>query len=154
MNEYEQNLLKHIEQFGCSVTSVFDPEGEDPPFSYSIGVAKSCGAPELIVVGLDSKLGHALVNLYNERAQAGERFLPGVPYTGFLEGFPVQFVPVTREHRETHMLSACWLHGGSSFEALQLIWPSTEGAWPWEPDASEWLRANQPLLSEASGHAP
>jgi hypothetical protein len=153
MNEYEQNLLRHIEQFGCSVTSVFDPDEKEPPFSYSIGITKSCGAPELIIVGLNSKLGHAVVNLYNDKVRAGERFVPGVLYTGFLEGFPVQFSPVTKENRESYMTSACWLHGGPSFEALQLIWPNTEGVWPWEPRASEWLRANQPLLS-GLGHAP
>ena len=79
--------------------------------------------------------------------QAGERFAPGTSYDGFLEGFPVQFVPVAREHRETYMLSASWLHGGPKFDGLQLIWPSTEGIFPWEPNASAWLRANQPILS-------
>jgi len=50
MNEYERNLLRHIDEYGCSATSVFDPDGGDPPFSYSIGIAKSCGAPELVLI--------------------------------------------------------------------------------------------------------
>lgn len=147
MNEYELNLLKHIKEVGCSVTSVFDPEKDEPSFSYSIGIPKSCGAPELIVLGLTTDLGHALVNVYNDRVRAGERFSPGSSYEGFLKGFPIQFVPVAREHRESYMLSACWLHGGPDFEALQLIWPSTDGILPWAPNASAWLQANQPVLS-------
>ena len=33
------------------------------------------------------------------------------------------------------------------FDALQRIWPSTAGDWPWDPEAGEWFRANQPLLA-------
>jgi hypothetical protein len=155
MNEYESNLLAHIEKHGCSVTSVFDPDGSDPPFSYSIGIAKSVGAPELIVVGLNSKLGHWLVNEYNRRVRSGERFSQGVLYLGFLDGFAVQFGPVARSHRQEYMRSATWLHSGPDFEALQLIWPSTSGAWPWDSEADDWLRNNQPLLAvEASSDAP
>lgn len=147
MEQYEHNILKHIEEYGCSVTSVFDPKEEEPPFSYSIGIAKSSGAPELIVIGLNSKLSHWMVNEYNRRIKSGERFLPGVLYEGFLEGFAVQFGTVAREHRAEYMRSACWLHGGPDFDALQLIWPNTSGVWPWDADASDWFRSNQPLLA-------
>jgi hypothetical protein len=151
MKEYERNILDHIEQYGCSVTSVFDPDEDKPPFSYSIGIAKKAGAPELIIIGLSSKLGHWIVNEYNRRLIDGERFAQGVLYSGFLDGFEVQFGPVSQQHREEYMLTACWLHGGPEFEALQLIWPNTSGVWPWDPEASEWFRSNQPLLS---GGAP
>ncbi|MBD7987445.1 DUF4262 domain-containing protein [Luteimonas sp. Sa2BVA3] len=147
MEEYERNIHSHIEEHGCSVTSVFDAKGDEPPFAYSIGIAKTAMAPELIVVGLKREIGHWLVNEYNRRVKAGERFVPGVLYLGFLEGFAVQFGPVAREHREEYMRSATWLHGGPDFEALQLIWPSTAGVWPWDQHASEWFRANQPLLT-------
>ncbi len=148
MDQYEQNILQHIEKFGCSVTSVFDPKAVEPPFSYSIGIARSSGAPELIIVGLDAKLSHRLVNEYNRRVRAGEQFMPEVPYSGFLEGFDVRFGIVAREHRAEYMRSACWLHGGPDFAALQLIWPTTSGVWPWDAEASEAFRANQPLLSD------
>lgn len=147
MDEYERNILRHIEEHGCSVTSVFDPEESEPPFTYSIGIAKSSGAPELIIVGLDSKISHWMVNEYSRRCQAGERFQSGVLYLGFLEGFAVQFGAVTRAHRAKYMRSACWLHGGPEFEAVQLIWPDTAGVWPWDSEATDWLRANQPLLA-------
>ncbi len=147
MEEYERNILQHIEDHGCSVTSVFDPDEKEPAFSYSIGIARSSGAPEIIVVGLSPKLSHWMINEYNRRCQAGERFQPEVLYLGFLEGFAVQFCPVARQHRTEYMRSACWLHGGPEFEAIQLIWPTTSGVWPWEPEASEWFRSNQPLLS-------
>ncbi|MBH9554051.1 DUF4262 domain-containing protein [Inhella gelatinilytica] len=146
MTEYEQNIHTHIEKCGCSVTSVFDPDGDEPPFSYSIGIAQSSQAPELIVVGLKPEISHWLVNEYNRRVRAGERFSPGVLYADFLEGFEVQFGLVDRQHRAEYMRSASWLYGGPDFEALQMLWPSTSGVWPWDSEASEWFRANQPLL--------
>lgn len=147
MNDYEKTILANIEAFGCSVTSVSDPEGEQPPFSYSIGIARSAGAPEVIVVGLAPKLGHWMVNEYNRRVGSGERFERGTLYEGFLDGFAVQFGPVGRTHREHYMRSATWLHDGPDFEAVQLIWPSTSGAWPWDAEASDWFRANRPVLA-------
>ena len=150
MKDYEKNILKHIEDHGCSITSVFDPEENNPPFTYSIGIAKSSGAPELIIVGLSSELSYWMVNEYNRRCQAGERFQTGVLYLGFLEGFAVQFGEVAPEQRAEYMRSTCWLHGGNDYDALQLIWPNTSGVWPWDAAASQWFRSNQPLLSGSS----
>lgn len=152
MDKYEKTLLANIEAYGCSVTSVFDPEGEDPPFSYSIGIWKSAAAPELIIVGLEVELGHRVVNEYNRRVREGEAFVPGVRYPGFLGGFDVEFGPVAEMHRKGYMRSACWLHGGAGFEALQLLWPNMSGIWPWDKEASDWLRCRQPLLSGSGRH--
>jgi len=77
----------------------------------------------------------------------GEWFQSGVFYLGVLDGFAFQFCAVAPEHRSEYMRSACWLHGDPEFAALQLIWPSTSGVWPWDPEASDWFRTNQPLLA-------
>jgi hypothetical protein len=42
-----------------------------------------------------------------------------------------------------------WLYGGGPFDALQLIYPTTSGVWPWDAEADEWLRVWQPLLERA-----
>ncbi|RXR06999.1 DUF4262 domain-containing protein [Pseudoxanthomonas composti] len=147
MNDHERKLLEHIEQYGFSTTSVFDPEGIDPTFSYTIGITRTTGAPELMVVGLSPQLGHALVSDYYDRVVQGEKFVPNTPYAGFLEGFPIQFAYVALDHRKRRMLSAMWLYEGANFEALQLIWPSVSGIWPWEAEASEQFRHQQPVLT-------
>ncbi|MBL8309211.1 MAG: DUF4262 domain-containing protein [Burkholderiales bacterium] len=72
MKQYERDILRNIDEYGCSVTSVFDPDGIEPRFSYSIGISKSCGAPELIVLGLNSEIGHWLVNEYRRRVGKGK----------------------------------------------------------------------------------
>ena len=146
MKPAEQRILDDIEQYGCHVTSVFDPDQSEPSFSYSIGLTKTLAVPEVIVVGVRPDLGHSLVNLYMDRSRSGESFVPGIPYVGFLSGFPVYFRPVLEEHRKTYMLSATWLYGGTDYQALQIVYPTTDGIWSWDTAASVCFRNNQPLL--------
>ena len=151
MKPAEQRILDDIEQFGCHVTSVFDPDQAEPSFSYSIGLTKSLGIPEVIVVGVRPELGHALINLYMDRARSGESFSLGIPYPGFLTGFSVYFRQVIEENRKAFMLSANWLYNGTDYSALQIVYPTTDGVWPWEPAATDWFRTNQPMLDGVAG---
>lgn len=146
MTPAEQRILDNIRQFGCHVTSVIDPTQDTPSFSYSTGLTRSIGVPEVIVVGLRSDLGHSLINTYMDRARDGQTFHPGIPYLGFLSRFPVYFRPVIEAHRKSYMLSANWLHEGTAYPACQIIYPTTQGVWPWDLSATDWFLANQPML--------
>ena len=146
MNEAEKKIIRNIEEFGCHVTSVFDPKGDEPNFTYSTGISNSYSAPELIIVGLDSQLSHTIINLYAERVENGEKYNTESFYLGFLSGFEVCFRTVSSEHKKSFMLSSCWLYGNNNFEAIQLIFPTTSGVWPWEPEASESFKELQSSL--------
>jgi hypothetical protein len=146
MDESDRMLLAHIEEFGCHVISVSYPSDEHLQFTYSVGIQKSSGAPEVIVIGLKRELAAAIVNDYNKQVQAGARFSTNKLYEGFLEGFFVCFSLVPKTQYHDHFGSNLWLYKNDSFDVLQLIWPSTSGVWPWEPEATPWLRKNQPIL--------
>ena len=143
----EEKALADIEKHGCHIIHVLEDE-EEPPFSYSVGVQKSSGAPEVMVIGLKQPIAHFVVNEYNSRVRAGERFVAGRRYEGFLEGFKVQFEVVTSEHFDEYLGWNKWLYRGKNFEAVQIICPTTDGVWPWEPAASEWFRQRQPILCD------
>jgi hypothetical protein len=143
----DEKALADIEKYGCHVIHVLEDE-EGPPFSYSVGVQKSSGAPEVIVIGLKQPIAHFVVNEYNRRVRAGERFERGARYEGFLEGFSVQFGAVARRHFDAYLGWDKWLYGGKAFEVLQIIYPTTNGVWPWDANASEAFRERQPLLGE------
>lgn len=148
MSDIDQQTLDNIQEYGCSVMHI---AGEDdlPPFSYSVGVQQTSGAPEMVVIGLKPELAHAIVNQYNTRVRAGETFTPGQRYAGYLGGFDVAFVPVDKGHYEEYFGVALWLYQGPNFEVLQLVYPSTQGVWPWDAQASEGFRHWQPLLDSA-----
>jgi hypothetical protein len=147
MDAGEEKALADIEAYGCHVIHVLE-DSDGPPFSYSVGVQKTSRAPEVIVIGLKQPIAHFVVNEYNDRVRKGERFIAGQRYDGFLEGFCVQFEVVSSEHFDNYMGWDKWLYRGNNFEVLQIIYPTTDGIWPWEATADEWFRGRQPILSE------
>ena len=125
--------------------------GEDnlPGFTYSIGIQQCTDNPELIVTGLKREIAHWLVNEYNNRVKSGERFQADQYYSGFLEGFDVTFKNVLKEHYPEYFGWNLWLYDGPNFDVLQLIWPSTGGVWPWDAEASDYLKWSIPPLYQA-----
>jgi hypothetical protein len=146
MDAAEKKALADIEKYGCHVVHVLEDD-EGPPFAYSVGIQKSSGAPEVIVIGLRQPIAHFLVNEYNDRVRAGKRFAGGTRYEGFLEGFQLQFEVVKPDHFDDYLTWDKWLYGPKGFEVLQMIYPTTDGIWPWEQRASKGFRQRQPILT-------
>jgi hypothetical protein len=144
MDPGEQKALADIDKYGCHVVHVA-AEDELPPFSYSVGIQRSSGAPEVVVVGLKQPIAHFVVNEYNRRVQVGQSFHPGETYSGFLEGFLVGFELVEEEFYREHFGWNLWLYNGPSFKVLQVVYPTTNGVWPW--NATDGFRTWQPLLT-------
>jgi hypothetical protein len=136
MDKAEEKALKDIEEYGCHILHVME-EGEYPRFSYSIGIEKNTGQPELIITGLKRELAHWMTNEYNNRVKTGEVFKPNKYYQGFLNNFDITFKEVEKKHYSEYVGWAKWLYKGENFKVLQLIYPSTSGIWPWEPEAPE-----------------
>lgn len=148
MNEAEKKIVENIEKHGCHITSVFDNSGEEPSFTYSTGIQTSLNAPEVIVVGLPNKLAASVVNNYLKRLREGETFEEGKFYADFLSGFDITFMRVSKRNKEAFMLSSCWYHK-NTFEALQIIFPTTSGVWPWDKEADKSFHEIQPCLGES-----
>ncbi|PWK46398.1 DUF4262 domain-containing protein [Pleionea mediterranea] len=147
MDENDLKALNNIEEYGCHVLKVMEGEGE-PSFSYSIGINKKQNKPDVVVLGLNSELAHSMVNNYKDRVIEGEVFEPGRYYSDFLEGFKVCFIKVSKKHFEKYFGWGLWLHNGDDFDMLQIVWPTTDGKWPWDRDKSEFYQWAQPILNE------
>jgi len=144
----EAKALADIDRYGCHVIHVA-AEGDLPPFSYSVGIWRSSGSPEVVVIGLKQDLAHFVVNDYNRRVRGGEVFVPGLLYAEFIEGFEVTFEKVDNAFFADYFGWDLWFYEGAAFEVLQLVYPSTTGTWSWQPSASEWFRSWQPILTSA-----
>ena len=147
MDESDRKALSDIEEYGCHVLNVMEGEGE-PSFSYSIGINKKQEKPDVIIFGLKSKLAHSMINNYRNRLLEGEIFAPGNYYSGFIEGFDVCFVEVNKKHYKEHFGWGLWLHDGNDFKMLQLVWPTTDGIWPWSEGKTDFYKWAQPILNE------
>jgi hypothetical protein len=134
MDKSEKKAQSDIKKYGCHILHVVE-EGEYPRFSYSIGIQKNTGQPEIIITGLNQEIAHWMINEYNNRAKAGEKFLPNKYYSGFLDNFDVTFRKVEKQHYPEYLGWARWLYKGDDFKVFQLIYPSTSGVWPWDHEA-------------------
>jgi hypothetical protein len=145
MDKHEEKALGDIEKYGCHILHVME-EKELPRFSYSIGIEKCTGQPELIVTGLKKELAQWIINEYNSRVKAGEVFKPDTFYKGFIEGFDVTLKYVAQKYYQEYLGWGKWLYGNNSFKVLQLIYPSASGVWPWEENAPKDFKKFIPLL--------
>lgn len=145
----EAKALADIDEYGLHIIAVQE-EGELPPFAYSIGIEKSLGLPELIVIGLKRELAHSMINECYKRMKAGISMPVGAEVDELLGGdFKCLIGEVLPIHFAEYMGWAKWLYKGEGFRAQQIIFPSTAGVYPWEPEASEWFRNRQPLLGKS-----
>lgn len=143
--ESERKALSNINKHGCHILQVMEEAGH-PPFSYSIGIRQTLQKPDLCVIGLKEPIAKFVINEYYKRAKQGEVFVPSVFYAGFLEGFDVCFSLVNRTHYPDYFGWGLWFNGGDDFDMLQLIYPTTSGVYPMDPEATEDLKKWQPLL--------
>jgi hypothetical protein len=144
--EHENRIGSCIAEYGCFVLSVSDPDGVEPPFAYSVGIALDSGQPEAIVFGLPSSTGAWVINEYNRRVRAGKTFSSGVLYEGFLEGFSVYIEPADAKRTRNFMYACNRMYGRFGYPAVQIVIPTTAGVWPWEDEASPAFKRIQPLL--------
>lgn len=145
--ELDAKALNDVNTYGCHVLKVMGEEGL-PPFAYSIGIEATSQQPDLLVIGLNLDVGHWIINEYNRRVRQGEIFVPNLPYEDFLEGFPVFFSPMLKDHYRKYLGWGLWLYGGENFRVFQLIYPDTTGRWLWNPAAADDYTRSMPLLSE------
>jgi len=145
-DDRESVVLANIEKYGCHIWHIM-AEGGEPWFDYSVGLQKTTGAPEIIIIGLKQPLAKWIINEYKRLVQAGQRFKHAERASGFIEGFDVLFLEVERSYYSNYFGWNRWLYRGDDFEVLQLVWPTTKGVWPWQPEASDGFDRWQPILS-------
>lgn len=150
----DELVRTNIAEYGCHVISVFDPEGKEPTFSYSVGIQEDCDAPEAIVIGVRPELGHSMINEYKDQVRRNGRFTRGVLYPGFLDGFSIYVEPARSNRLGKYTLGCDRYYRGKSYEVVQLIYPTTSGVWPWQTSATEWFKTNQPMLGRVRPNRP
>ena len=143
-NEYERKLLENIKQHGWQCTSVGADDG-DPCFSYTIGLYHTYCYPELLLVGLPTKIAHGVLSAVAEAAATGNPFNIAEPTDAILEGYSCVFVKVLEQFYGEYVLSATWYYEGNDFPLYQLVWPSVEGYFPWHERADAKFRSSQPV---------
>ena len=154
---FDEDLIANVHEHGWAWIHVADEhhphhprdaEAEADPvadasFGYTLGVSLTLAHPEIILVGRWEHR-HAFVAQVVRLIEDGERFAPGDTSDDVLTDLPVMFGAVSESERKWRLTYADWLNRRRPFEAVQLILPGPNGAWPWE---REYVALAQPLLA-------
>lgn len=140
----ERQLLDDIDEYGLHIVHV-PGEGDEPGYSFTIGLWHSFQQPDVIVFGLDDEVAHELLNALADEADDGKRFLADSKHDGLLVDYPVRFVQLPRDRYPTLLGSAMWAYEGDDFTCVQLVWPDKQGRWPWEPGVRDGFAKSQPV---------
>jgi hypothetical protein len=143
-----EDCRREVEDGGFTVAALVGDElGCD--WAYTIGLHRSYGHPELLVVGIDAPMAGAALELLGARVAAGERLAAGTELVldGGL-GFRVCEVdPLFGAQGDWFILGrevmACW--GERWPRSLQLVWSDRGGEFPADAGDPRWS-LRQPLL--------
>jgi hypothetical protein len=151
MRMLDERIKRTIEEEGFFIMGVFPTEeSPGPHFAYTVGLAPE--EAELIMFGLDIETMAQLFQTIVEEQQKGKVFLSGRAYPGLVEGpLPLSFRSISEEAEQIgqYMRVAVRWHrqqGRTVFPVMQVIWPDSQGKFPWDAGFEERFREQQPLL--------
>jgi hypothetical protein len=153
LTDLEQEIVDNVQKYGCFIMSVFDPDGEEPEFSYSIGFLRTVQQPEVITFSLPRALRVSMINeIYRQISENGLQLVDGVGIAGLLEGHSCVAREVTDQKAiSEHFGSAIWYSRRFDDQEInkvfQIVWPGArQGLFPWEDGCASEVIEDQPAL--------
>ena len=141
----EQKVIDDIAEHGWHCVSIL-AEGDDGPYSFTVGLIQTLKHPELLIYGLPSKTAHQILTIAVNAAKEGRPLDMAASTDELLDGFDCCFVAVPKAAYYEHVGFARWYYQGDDFPLYQVVWPSRHGRFPWHTDATPEFRAVQPVL--------
>lgn len=151
-NEFETDMLAKIDEHGWFGMSVFDPDGELEPFTYSIGFTETLNSPEVIVFGLPRALMHDMIWQIFRKIEAGETLEHGKRWFDIIEGYQCVTMEATDPSLfSEYTISAKWFWNdcgnNGNPKVFQIVWPGVkERLFPWDAGCSQDVIDAQPAL--------
>ena len=155
----EQRVVDDVRRYGCHIVNVVSDDGDEPEFSYTVGLPASTDQPEVIVFSLKRGLRQSVLNGVLRQCLEGLRLSDGLRIAGLIEGLDcVTRRIVSPAAIQDHFGWAIWFHrylrGEAVAEAYQLVWPGAEqGLFPWEAGCDAEIVALQPALYDGGSAA-
>jgi hypothetical protein len=141
----EQKLLHDVAEFGWHCIKIMEDDGR-PSWAFSIGLYETWGHPELVLFGLNGDTAHRIMGIVAEGLAKGNRPTLSAPTEDLLCGYACHYVRVPQNQYAEHVGFALWYYEGANFPLYQIVWPSKEGLFPWDVQATASFRQLQPVL--------
>jgi len=141
----EKKIISDVEKYGFQVAHV-ESDGYSPSFSYTIGLFKTYGYPELICFGLNQDLLHSVLwsgkELLDKQSAPDQR----IGYPDFIGDYDIRLLTVNKSWYRYYFGYGIWFNAGQGFPALQIVWPDKQALYPWQDGFNSNWKAGQPLL--------
>ncbi|PHS36366.1 MAG: hypothetical protein COA91_12265 [Robiginitomaculum sp.] len=150
--DYEHKLFSMVDEHGWQCTYVFDSEGKQPDFAYSVGFTKSLNAPEFIVFGLPKNIMNHIIWEVFRQVKNGATPVDGMRWHGLLESFDCIIRKARHKDLYTEFtISANWFWretgNTGNPEVYQIVWPGAQqGLFPWDDGCAQDVIDSQPHL--------
>ena len=146
MHSFSKKIAHNLATNGYTAVHVFDNETGNC-FTYTIGLYKNYGHPELIAVGLPAQTTDSFFETLAGRIKQGETISIGTPHHDLIRSnLPIYFLPVAPVHYPDYLIQATHYNQTEDYPCLQLLWPDSAGKMPWEPTFDPRFAQLQTLL--------
>ena len=144
-DDLERGCVETVRTHGWQVNLVGEGDGDDEPaFAYTVGLGHRAAHPELVMSGLPTDLMHRVLNALVDRIAAGHRFdVPGQLVEAALARVALTVEPLTDDGLRQTVTWSGWFHRRRP-QAVQLVWPDTDGVFAWQDGAPPVLDRRQP----------
>ncbi|MDG2263164.1 MAG: DUF4262 domain-containing protein [Actinomycetota bacterium] len=130
------------------VRAVDDATDPFPTYSYTVGLEALVGHPEIAIFGLSAVASRGLLEMTVGQLTAGVRLPLDQPFVGLLDN-QLRSMLVTIDlgvHGDRFPTPAA-VYGLQPWRMTQLVWPHSNGAFPWEDQWPHEMRLLQPVLA-------
>ena len=109
LDSTDRDFLAQIREHGWFSTRVFDPEKQEPDFTYSTGFFHSLGHPEIIVFSLPKQVSHDILwDIYRD-IRNGNVPKPATRLSDIFGNYQAVLLPVSKDFYAEHL---GWKDGG------------------------------------------
>lgn len=158
MSELEYEPMDHSEKiqwmldtagwFVEPVRAVDDLTSPFPTYSYTVGLEALVGHPEIVIFGLSAVAARGLLEMTVEQLKAGVTLPLDQPFVGLLDNdLRSMLVTVDRVEHGDRFPTPAVVYGDQPWRLTQLVWPHSNGAFPWEEHWPHEMRLVQPVLA-------
>jgi len=150
-NKGEEDNLRHVREYGCSIINVAGGNEKELPFSYSVGLFANYNHPELILFGMRGEQAGAIINEVRYHVADGRKFADGEISDEILSNdYKVCFLQVPLMAYPSYLGRALRFYDKCAvvFPCLQIVWQDADRHFPWDAGCDPGVIVDQPVLKK------
>ena len=131
MNDADRKLLADVSTHGWHCVHVRG-DSQGPGYTFSVGLYRTHGHPELMVMGLEPEVAHPILGLAVAQIKQGHVYRDGFRDDTLLDGVDCMLRKVPPALHRKYLGYCSWFYKDrpDGFEALQILWPDSQGRYP------------------------